>query len=456
MNFIFPKPQNEAIFEDMVCDIFSRLLANPNLQRYGRRGQNQQGLDIIGGIAGQDYFGGNLVGIQCKNHTGTVNPKKLRDELKKDLKSFDKSKIPIKKFYFITSAENDKNLKKFVLQINKNRKKDKKSIVIVQFWDFIQSEIQKYPDLLYKYFTKFLPSEKGEDVVIPDLKKKNKYTLTLVHSDLLRTKSLNDISLKLNEVVKNNLHGIERKDGYNLYIGISTKSDVNFENLVDLDINYGNLFKTEKNLTDQFKKICISLKGLAAIINKPGFTENIVLYIDAEISLAFLIGRIFRKFKFNTKIIFKNQVWSTSPEDTVYVNPEIIQEFPKVNNKKNQTAVFMLEALDRGKTDFKQRVISNIKKLRLNPGIITSFKIKGDKIKNAAQAWSVSKEIADNINQLETWGVKNIHLFIAAPKALAFLISYALNTLNSTLHLYFLNSERKLYLKSAIINNKIF
>ena len=47
MPFIFPKPRDWNAFEDIVCDVLARKYQNLNLQRYGRSGQRQHGVDSM-------------------------------------------------------------------------------------------------------------------------------------------------------------------------------------------------------------------------------------------------------------------------------------------------------------------------------------------------------------------------------------------------------------------------
>src|SRR5262245_54527490 len=60
----WPKPKNEEEFEDIVVDFLRIRWGDPHANRNGRRGQRQDGVDIIGRPAG---LGGALAGAQCKN-----------------------------------------------------------------------------------------------------------------------------------------------------------------------------------------------------------------------------------------------------------------------------------------------------------------------------------------------------------------------------------------------------
>lgn len=456
MKYIFPKPASEDDFEDMVCDIFSRKFQNPNLQRFGRRGQGQKGLDILGGFTGQDFSEGNLAAIQCKNHPAGIKSRKLEQELEKDLKKVDKSGIQIKRFYFVTSAESNKDLIEFVLKINKERKKKGESLVTIHFWNFVQQEIFKHQDLVYKYFTRLLPSEKGLDTYIPDLKIKNRDTLIVKYDELIDNEALLKIRKSLEKIIETNLKTLKQSREYNLYIGVFSKENSIPDGLVDLNIDYSDLFKTEDNLKENFQNIASSLKGLSKILDNKIFSKQIVLYLETEISLAFLLGLFFRKYKFNVKIVFKDQVWTTSQNDLRYVDPQLVDKKPILKFPENDQGGIIVDVRNGAGLDIEPEVQQYLNSISNSPSTLLSYRVIGEKIQNNAHALSFAKGIADKILQLRMWNINHIHLFFAVPKPVAFLIAYSLNTLNSSLHMYFRNIDRTTYLKSYTITNNTF
>jgi hypothetical protein len=141
-NFILPKPQNEDLFEDIVCAIFAREFRNPNLQRYGRRGQAQQGIDIVGHryIVEINYPQNSLVAIQCKNHTVKIEDKDLISEVERELDKFDKDNtLPVRHYIFVTSSENSAPIIARVTRINSEREKQGKCSVNIHFWQYRKS-----------------------------------------------------------------------------------------------------------------------------------------------------------------------------------------------------------------------------------------------------------------------------------------------------------------------------
>jgi Restriction endonuclease len=67
-----PQPKNWQDFEAIVCNAMSQRWKSPNLQKNGRSGQKQAGVDIYG----PDDIG-RRVGIQCKRYKGSLKLKRL-------------------------------------------------------------------------------------------------------------------------------------------------------------------------------------------------------------------------------------------------------------------------------------------------------------------------------------------------------------------------------------------
>ncbi len=451
-DFIFPKLKHDDTFEDIVCEILSREFQNPNIQRYGRKGQTQNGIDIVG-IAGKDYTHDEVIGAQCKNHIIKVSDKDLKKEVEEELKKFEKNELPIDKFLFITSADNSPDVKNFVISLSKKRAKEGKCPVEIFFWDYITDKLITYKDILFKYFTYTLPTQKAEDISIPDLNMCSRQTLAISASQLTKDNEENLLK-ELVKVADQNLNGIRKSDSYNLYVGISTKKDVNFNKLVDLDINFSNLFSDEHELEKKFSETLNAIKSMVKIISSGEFSKKLVLYTDIEIGTAFLLGRIFRKHKFDVKIIFKNQIWTTSYENVPYVRSDILEDAPHITSNSNNDGVFIFNAVQRASA--KDEITSYIESNLNSSRVTLTYQIATSQIESAAHALSTAENIAKKIHVLESWKIRKIHLFLLTPKPLAFLIGYLLNTLNSEIVLYFRNGSRTNYLVSGSIHNNTF
>lgn len=98
-----PKPADEQAFERASVVLWQGLLGDPNVQRVGRRGQAQNGVDLVGCRNGDPE---HLVGIQCKLKG---DGKQLtEDEVRHEVTEALKFTPPLRE-YFITTTAPDSN-----------------------------------------------------------------------------------------------------------------------------------------------------------------------------------------------------------------------------------------------------------------------------------------------------------------------------------------------------------
>ena len=62
MDYQLLKPQIWEEFEELCCDLWKSIWGDPNTQMHGRRGQGQDGIDVIGKPAYSNHYHG----VQCK------------------------------------------------------------------------------------------------------------------------------------------------------------------------------------------------------------------------------------------------------------------------------------------------------------------------------------------------------------------------------------------------------
>lgn len=455
--FDFPKPKSDEVFEDIVCDVYSREFQNPNLQRYGRSGQAQDGIDVLGiSMAGINYPLNKLVAIQCKNHIKGITDKKLQKEIVDELKKFEEnSKWKIDRYLFVTSADNSKPVHDFVLSLNVKRSKDKKFPIEILFWDHITKKLDTHSDLLYKYFTKYLPVSQAENTEIPDFKKSNRTTIQYSSSDFLESANNNEILQKIKQHLATNMRDLPKSSAYGLYIGFTVKNTSIFDKLTDLTINFQEYYSDTSNLEDKYKKITTILKNITSVISDSFFSKNVVIYLDAEISLALFLGRALRRKGLSTHVVFKDQVWSSRQSDIPYVPSDINQDMPIVLDDADDSHVaYYFNAC--GTANRKNYVLENIKSWQVKPKYFLACDLNGFKINSSSHAFSIANQVIKTIHNIESWNVKHIHVFLIVPKALALLIGNLLNTLNSNIHVYFLDADRNRYLEAGVITNNIF
>lgn len=136
-----PKSWDE--FEDMCKSSFQLRWSNPNLNRHGRSGQKQDGVDVYGA----DSFG-HFVGIQCKNTVSGISEATIDDELLKA----EKFNPKITALYIATTAPRDVSIQSYVRTLNDARKLKSLFPVDVAFWDDISFDLRKDPCVLRMYY----------------------------------------------------------------------------------------------------------------------------------------------------------------------------------------------------------------------------------------------------------------------------------------------------------------
>lgn len=144
-----PKLADWNDFEDLCCQIWKNIWDDSNVQRFGRSGQRQNGVDIA--FLSKN---GEMNGIQCKN-VEKLTYKGIDDEIKKAQKFEPK----LDSFTFATSFDRDVKLTSYVLK--KSQENIKKGLfkINIWFWDDICDELIKNRDLTKRFFPEFFEDQ---------------------------------------------------------------------------------------------------------------------------------------------------------------------------------------------------------------------------------------------------------------------------------------------------------
>lgn len=136
-----PKPSEDQAFERASIVLWRYLLGDPNVQRYGRSGQRQYGVDLVGIRNGDPA---HLVGIQCKLK-GADHPltkKEVRDEVEKAL-TF---RPELREYFIITTAPDDTKLQQLAHELTiAFAAKGKQLVIRVWGWNTLEERIFEYP-----------------------------------------------------------------------------------------------------------------------------------------------------------------------------------------------------------------------------------------------------------------------------------------------------------------------
>jgi hypothetical protein len=121
-----PKPKNWQDFETMVCDAMSQRWKSPDMQKNGRPGQTQNGVDIYG----PDAIG-RRVGVQCKRVKESLSMKVVTEEIAA-AETFIGS---LSALYIATTSDYDSVLQKDVRLLSDKRVAGGKFAVSLIFWE---------------------------------------------------------------------------------------------------------------------------------------------------------------------------------------------------------------------------------------------------------------------------------------------------------------------------------
>jgi tetratricopeptide (TPR) repeat protein len=142
----YPFPPDEYAFEDFCVLVLRTLWSTDQVDRYGRRGQAQTGVDIL------DFSGGpHLRAAQCKHRKlgSPLTPADIAADVTQAL-SFSET---IHSFYFLTTAERSTDCHLKILQINKMHASSGLFSVTYLPWDSIEVIVDDHPELQERLLT---------------------------------------------------------------------------------------------------------------------------------------------------------------------------------------------------------------------------------------------------------------------------------------------------------------
>ena len=147
-----PKPKSPDEFEDIVLDALKLRWKDPHATRYGRSGQRQYGVDILGHPSRLD---GQLSGAQCKARKLSVPL--LVDEIDK-AKTF---RPKLSELLLVTTDSRDAELQATVLQHLENNPPPFR--VEILFWEDVVLELAANADLIRKHWPGFFLGDKDDE-----------------------------------------------------------------------------------------------------------------------------------------------------------------------------------------------------------------------------------------------------------------------------------------------------
>lgn len=141
-----PEPKDEKEFEEMVVD-YARIFWYPNnFSLYGRPGQKQDGVDVIGTVLISGVP--SVIAYQCKNMIGGVSNKLITDEAQKVINH----PIPINRLIIATTAPTDRQSQIHAWSIWTGSSPLVNFKVDIIFWDDIVSVLSSDLSIFQKHY----------------------------------------------------------------------------------------------------------------------------------------------------------------------------------------------------------------------------------------------------------------------------------------------------------------
>lgn len=144
-SFVFHRPDNDVVFETFCLKVFRVYREIPNLQKFGRRGQRQFGIDLIGNVSGRG------LGIQCKLRNVDKEFSETDVDAAVELaKTFDP---PLSEFIIATTADREPPVQAHVTRLNQAHHAAGLFEVAVYAWQDIEEILKQDPDLAAELYS---------------------------------------------------------------------------------------------------------------------------------------------------------------------------------------------------------------------------------------------------------------------------------------------------------------
>ncbi|MGB4590060.1 MAG: hypothetical protein WBI17_12650 [Clostridiaceae bacterium] len=141
MNIPIPASWDE--FEEITLDALKLRWESKELNRNGRQGQTQYGVDIFGF---NDLY--QSVGVQCKRY----NIQLTVDIIKSEIAKAENFEPGLTSLYFATTTPRDAKLQKEIRLLSKERVENKQFSIGIFFWDDILQDISSNIEIFGKHY----------------------------------------------------------------------------------------------------------------------------------------------------------------------------------------------------------------------------------------------------------------------------------------------------------------
>lgn len=146
MKIPLPPPSNWQDFEDLCCDLWRKLLQDPNTIKNGRSGQKQYGVDI----SGRQNQGKEWTGIQCKWKNSFGDTRVTEDELIEEVNKAKEFIPKLTHFILATTGKKDAIIEEKARVLTEEHKKQGLFSVTVFGWEDVETRLCEHSTVLLK------------------------------------------------------------------------------------------------------------------------------------------------------------------------------------------------------------------------------------------------------------------------------------------------------------------
>lgn len=155
-----PKPESWMEFESICADLLREMWGDPYVKRYGKQGNSQNGIDILGE---PDHLTKGSAGAQCKRK----NEQKLRfSKVEEEVEKAEEFDPPLREFLMMTTSDKNSKLEDKVRKLSEERQEEGKFPVRILFWEDICLKLSNHQDLMVKHFPQFVENPDSMDNVM--------------------------------------------------------------------------------------------------------------------------------------------------------------------------------------------------------------------------------------------------------------------------------------------------
>lgn len=175
----YRKPENWQDFEKLCKKLWGEVWkCSDTIQRNGRSGQNQKGVDIYGLPKDRDGY----YGIQCKGKDDYTRNQLSKEEIESEISKAFHFEPKLQRLIFATTANKDVSIEEFVRKKNLEHRKKGLFDIYVSSWEDIVDLLEQYRDTYNWYINNCQYKEASDvEVTFDDKMISPKYEKTIIN-----------------------------------------------------------------------------------------------------------------------------------------------------------------------------------------------------------------------------------------------------------------------------------